>query len=127
MSVVSWSHIPQLRKSLAHYRGKLDLCRNQTEMYVKPARKLLTFLRDVVCRLLATRTESCSKRFSTEVSNAFSTSNNNKNSTLVVAERDFILIRYYNMKGRTLILVHKYRYSSLNPLNPGGNYVHHLL
>jgi hypothetical protein len=48
MSVVSPSHIPQLRKSLAHYRGKLDLCRNQTEMHVKPARKLLTFLRNVV-------------------------------------------------------------------------------
>jgi hypothetical protein len=50
MSVVSWSHIPKLRKSLAHYRGKLDLCRNQTEMHVKPARKLLTFLRHVICR-----------------------------------------------------------------------------
>jgi len=44
MSVISWSHIPLLRKSPTHYREKLDLCRNQTEMHVKPARKL-TFLR----------------------------------------------------------------------------------
>jgi hypothetical protein len=61
MSVVSWSHIPKLRKSLAHYRGKLDLCRNQTEMHVKPARKLLTFLRHVICRELARHSASRSK------------------------------------------------------------------